>query len=126
MTRHGIDTAAAATTLRALANPGRLEILLRLLQAEASVADLEREVGIRQPNLSQQLGELRDAGLVAGRRESRSVIYALADPAAERLVSAISQGFGGDPARLAAAAPVTARTGGKPHLAAVFAVVSAM
>ena len=90
-----IDTAAAAATLRVLGNETRLQIVLRLLRGEAAVSDLERELGIRQPNLSQQLGELRDAGLVVGRREAKSVIYSLASASQERLVTALSYGFGG-------------------------------
>ncbi len=123
----GIDAAAAALTLRALANENRLQIVLMLLRGEASVGAIERELGMRQPNLSQQLGDLRDAGLVVSRRESRSVLYSLAGPAQERLVTALSYGFGA-----AGAAPLTATSGASPatrtrraHLGAVFARVLA-
>lgn len=118
-----IDVAAAATVLRALANPGRLQIVLRLLDGEASVAELEKELGLRQPNLSQQLAELRDAGLVVGRRRSKFVIYGLADDEQRRLVAALAYGFG------AADAPQLADRvvgGGRPRregLGAVFATV---
>lgn len=122
-----IDTTAAVSTLRALANETRLQIVLRLLRGEAAVGDLERELGLRQPNLSQQLGELRDAGLVLGRRESKSVIYSLAGPAQERLVTALSYGLGAPgaltPPTLAAASP-GARSR-QAHLGAVFARVAA-
>ena len=90
----GFDAASAALTLRALANETRLQIVLMLLGGEASVGTIERELGLRQPNLSQQLGDLRDAGLVISRRESRSVLYSLAGPAQERLVTALAYGFG--------------------------------
>lgn len=123
----GIDAAAAAPTLRALANENRLRIVLMLLGGEASVGGIERELGLRQPNLSQHLGDLRDAGLVISRRESRSVLYSLAGPAQERLVSALSDGFGA-----AGAVPPAARAGASPsartrqaHLGAVFARVMA-
>jgi ArsR family transcriptional regulator len=119
-----IDTAAAAATLRVLGNETRLQIVLRLLRGEAAVSDLERELGIRQPNLSQQLGELRDAGLVVGRREAKSVIYSLANASQERLVTALSYGFGGPgplPQRRTAEATAGTRRG---HLGAVFARVT--
>ena len=121
----GIDTAAAAATLRALGNETRLQIVLRLLRGEAAVADLERELGLRQPHLSQQLGELRDAGLVVGRRESKSVFYSLAGPAQERLITALSYGLGAassaPPRQLPLTHPVARPL--QAHLGAVFAKV---
>jgi DNA-binding transcriptional ArsR family regulator len=123
MKTHPIDTAAAAVALRALGNETRLQIVLRLLQGEAAVSDIERDLGLRQPNLSQQLAELRDAGLVVGRRESKSVIYNLANASQERLVTALSYGFGGaGPAPVAAPTPVIGKR--RAHLGAVFARVT--
>lgn len=122
-----IDAAAAAAALRVLGNETRLQIVLRLLRGELAVGDMERELGLRQPNLSQQLGELRDAGLIVGRRESKSVIYSLAGPSQERLISALSHGFGvGGSAvpQLSAAVPSVTRSR-KAHLGAVFARVTA-
>lgn len=122
-----IDTAAAAATLRVLGNETRLQIVLRLLRGELAVGEMERELGLRQPNLSQQLGELRDAGLVVGRRESKSVIYSLAGPAQERLIIALSYGFGiggAAPPSHSAAAPAAVRSR-QSHLGAVFARITA-
>ncbi|GAN76985.1 ArsR/SmtB family transcription factor [Acidisphaera rubrifaciens] len=89
-----IDVDAAVPRLRTLANPARLRIALRLLQGEVSVATIETSLGLRQPNLSQHLGDLREAGLVTARRESRTVFYSLADAGAQRLVASIAAGFG--------------------------------
>lgn len=123
-----IDAAAAAATLKVLGNETRLQIVLRLLLGELAVGDLERELGLRQPNLSQQLGELRDAGLVIGRRESKSVIYSLAGPAQERLVTALSYGFGlGGPALPRVSATASPSAGSRrARLGAVFARVTAV
>ncbi len=54
--------------LKALANEDRLLILCQLTQGERNVGELETMTGVRQPTLSQQLGILRDEGLVATRR----------------------------------------------------------
>ncbi len=127
MKSSAINAVAAAATLKVLGNETRLQIVLRLLRGELAVGNMERELGLRQPNLSQQLGELRDAGLVVGRRESKSVIYSLAGPTQERLVTALSYGFGlGGPAlpTLPAAASPTAGSR-QAHLGAVFARVTA-
>ncbi len=73
------DPKAAADLLRAMAHPMRLTILCRLVDGELSVGGFESELGLKQPSLSQQLGLLREAGLVTTRREAKSVVYGLAD-----------------------------------------------
>ena len=69
----------AAELLRVVGNASRLQLLCRLADGECSVSQLEDELQIRQPALSQQLAELRRARIVRTRRESRSVFYALDD-----------------------------------------------
>ena len=90
------DIEAAALTLRALANPTRLSVALRLLQGPCTVAMLETDLEVRQPNLSQHLAELRDTGIVSAERQSRNMIYSLAGDARRRLVEALHDGFGGE------------------------------
>lgn len=118
-----VDPTAAAATLRTLANPARLRIALHLLDGERSVAGIEAALGLRQPNLSQQLGELREAGLVASRREVKSVFYRLAGPEQRRLVGAIRHGFGGSPPPAQEMIPAPAQAAARPMLGASFAVV---
>jgi DNA-binding transcriptional ArsR family regulator len=67
------------TVLRVLANENRLLLLCQMSQRELSVSELEAQLGIRQPTLSQQLGVLRAEGLVTTRREGRRIYYAVAD-----------------------------------------------
>lgn len=81
------DHAGAATKfLKSLANEHRLLILCHLIDRERSVGELEGLLGMRQPALSQQLAKLREEGLVATRRESRTIYYRLASTEAERMV----------------------------------------
>jgi DNA-binding transcriptional ArsR family regulator len=89
-----IDIERAVALLRVLANPSRLRITLRLLTGEVSVAALESGLSLRQPNLSQHLGELREAGLVIARRESRAVFYRLAEVAQGVRVHGLLEGLG--------------------------------
>lgn len=118
-----IDVASAAILLRSVGNPSRLSILLHLLQGEKSVAELESELGLRQPNLSQQLAELRNVGLVATRREAKSVFYRHADEAAQRFAAGLVQSFAGAPKPASRANPSTMRDASRQ--AAVFAKVMA-
>ncbi|MFZ2872403.1 ArsR/SmtB family transcription factor, partial [Zavarzinia sp.] len=86
---------SAAEFLKVLANANRLMIVCHLLDGEASVGELETQLGIRQPTLSQQLGILREAGIVIGRREAKSVIYQLSDERARPLIAVMNQLFCG-------------------------------
>src|SRR5690606_38837862 len=63
----------ASAFLRKLSNPDRLLVACALVDSERSVRDLEDSLGIRQPGLSQQLAELREAGLIVGRKEGKQV-----------------------------------------------------
>lgn len=67
----------ACALLKVLAHTDRLVLLCRLAQGEFCVSDLERDLGIRQPTLSQQLGVLRQEGLVSTRREGKHIHYRL-------------------------------------------------
>ncbi len=69
----------AASIARAMADPKRLCVLEQLAAGERSVSDLSRDVGCQVPNMSQHLGVLRTAGLVASRREGNTVFYRLVD-----------------------------------------------
>ena len=95
----------AVSLLKRLGHPMRLQIVCRLVEGEMSVAEMEDELGLRQPSLSQQLGELRNAGIIEPRREAKNVVYRLADTKAERLVETLHALFCPDralPAKTAA------------------------
>ena len=88
------DKALEATSfLKKIANKDRLMIVCRLIQGESALRDLEETLGLRQPSLSQQIGELREAGIIEGRREGKQMFYRLADPRAELLVNTLHQIF---------------------------------
>ena len=71
----------AVTTLKLLANEDRLLLLCQLSQGEKCVGELEEQLGIRQPTLSQQLGVLRGEGVVDSRRQGKNIYYNVTDPA---------------------------------------------
>ena len=78
-----------AQLFRALAHPVRLRILDILARQEACVCHLTAVLEQRQPYVSQQLATLRDAGLVADRREGTLIYYRLAD---EHLAKVLGEG----------------------------------
>ena len=60
---------------RALADPTRRAIFERLTRGESAVKDLTAQLHVSQPAISQHLAALREAGLVAERREGRFAYY---------------------------------------------------
>lgn len=75
-----------AELFKALGHPARVRALEVLAQGEHSVGELQGLVGIELSHLSQQLGVLRRAGLVATRKEGSSVVYALKSPCVAELL----------------------------------------
>lgn len=65
----------ACRLMKVLSHPDRLIILCRLARDELSVGELEAELGVRQPTLSQQLTVLRGQDLVETRREGKQIFY---------------------------------------------------
>jgi DNA-binding transcriptional ArsR family regulator len=79
--------------LKLLGNPQRLLIACLLCEGEYAVSEIEEKLGIRQPTLSQQLGALREAGVIEGRREAKAVIYHLVDDRMRHLLDALHRMF---------------------------------
>lgn len=79
----------ACSLLKTMANEDRLMLLCHLIDTELNVGELESLTQIRQPTLSQQLGVLRDEGLVATRREGKYIYYKLASPAVMRVMQTL-------------------------------------
>src|SRR3954468_13534793 len=75
--REVLDT--AGDLLRALAAPVRIAIVLQLRESQRCVHELVDALSVPQPLVSQHLKILKAAGVVAGERSGREVLYRLAD-----------------------------------------------
>ena len=75
--------------LKTLSHPARLRLACALAEREYAVGELEERLGIRQPTLSQQLGALREAGVVTTRRHAKQIFYRLSEEKAARLIEDI-------------------------------------
>jgi ArsR family transcriptional regulator len=81
------DTAAAAAdSLRLLADDTRLKILWVLMHGEANVGAVADLVGANPPAVSQHLAKLRAAGMVEVRREGTFAYYRACDDHISRIV----------------------------------------
>lgn len=79
--------------LKVLANPDRLLLMCQLSLGELCVSELEERLRIRQPTLSQQLGVLREAGLVNTRRDGKSIYYSIASAEALAVMAVLYEQF---------------------------------
>lgn len=93
-TEHMLERAKYTTAfLRSLSHPSRLVILCRLSEGPARVSELETTLGIPQTAVSKQLARLREEGLVSATRDGRSIVYALADERARRVLQVLYEEF---------------------------------
>lgn len=75
--REILDT--AGDLLRALAAPVRIALVLHLRESARCVHELVDALEVPQPLVSQHLRILKAAGVVAGERSGREVMYRLVD-----------------------------------------------
>lgn len=74
---HGIGDEDLDRIFRALADPTRRAILLRVQESPASVAELTEPFAMSQPAISKHLRVLEEAGLIRRVRDGRRVFSAL-------------------------------------------------
>jgi DNA-binding transcriptional ArsR family regulator len=89
----------ACRLMKVLSNPDRLLLLCHLAQGETRVGELEALSGVAQPTLSQQLGVLREEGLVSTRREGKNIHYSVDSAQALAVMKVVYEQFCGKPQR---------------------------
>lgn len=78
----------AARVFLALSDPTRLQIVQKLAKSKGCVQEIGKSVGKNQPNVSQHLRVLKDAGIVRTKREGKRICYSLADAKVGKLIEA--------------------------------------
>ncbi|MEJ7603294.1 MAG: metalloregulator ArsR/SmtB family transcription factor [Kofleriaceae bacterium] len=74
-----LDVRPLSQLFRALGDETRLRIVALLSHGELCVCHLENALDLSQPNVSRQLGILRNAGIVEARRDGTWVYYSLSE-----------------------------------------------
>jgi len=82
------------TLIKALSHPARLAILESLRGGEACVCHMEALFGWRQAYISQQLSTLREAGIVADRRDGWNIFYRVIKPEIYEVINAVYSASG--------------------------------
>lgn len=85
----------AADFLHLFSTPNRLMLLCYIAKKERSVGEIQEELGLKQPGLSQQLAELRQAGVVQTRRNGRKIYYSVTDRRVDALMQFLMAEFYG-------------------------------
>lgn len=79
----------AAELFRLMAAPMRLKIISSLCNAEKNVGQLLGEINTTQPNMSQHLNTLYQAGVLGKRRDGVQIFYRIVDDRAAKMCRAV-------------------------------------
>lgn len=74
---------------RAMSDPTRSRILLRLIDGPSYPAELARDLGLTRSNVSNHLTCLRGCGIVVATPEGRQTRYEITDPHLSRAMSSL-------------------------------------
>jgi ArsR family transcriptional regulator len=83
--------ASILKSLKLLAEPSRVRIVLLLEKEELSVAELQEILGMGQSTISTYLSQLKHAALVEDRRTGKNILYSLKPGAPKELLVVLRQ-----------------------------------
>jgi ArsR family transcriptional regulator len=81
--------ASILKSLKLLAEPSRVRIVLLLEKEELSVAELQEILGMGQSTISTYLSQLKQAALVEDRRTGKNILYSLKPGAPKELLAVL-------------------------------------
>lgn len=79
----------AAEVFRVMSAPMRLKIISRLCNGEKNVSQLLEEIETTQPNMSQHLNTLYQAGVIGRRRDGVQIFYRIVNDRVVTLCRAV-------------------------------------
>jgi DNA-binding transcriptional ArsR family regulator len=86
-----INYEKVSETLKAMAHPARLKMVVGLLKDECNVAQIQKVLGLPQSTISQHLKILKSAGIIKGRREGTKTCYRVIDVRVRKIVEIIKR-----------------------------------
>jgi predicted transcriptional regulator len=81
-----------AELLKALAHPVRLCIVRGLMENECNVTRIQNCLNLPQSTVSQQLGVLKNKGIIRGQRKGLEICYSVVDEEAKAIVRLLCNG----------------------------------
>ena len=83
-----------AILLKALAHPARIAIIEYLLSVDSCICnDIVDEIKLAQPTVSQHLKELKNAGIIQGEIDGKSICYCINPESFKKMEHFIDQIF---------------------------------
>ena len=83
-----------AILLKALAHPARIAIIEYLLSVDSCICnDIVDEIKLAQPTVSQHLKELKNAGIIQGETDGKSICYCINPESLKKMEHFIDQIF---------------------------------
>ena len=86
-----INYEKVSETLKALAHPARLKMVVGLLKDECNVAQIQKVLGLPQSTISQHLRILKNADIIKGRKEGTKICYRVIDVRVRKIVEIIKR-----------------------------------
>jgi ArsR family transcriptional regulator len=84
------DIEDVVNIFKALACETRLKIVIGLLdKKECNVNLMSEKLGLAQPNVSQHLTILKNAGIIEGYRKGKQICYKIVDEKTEQIIKAL-------------------------------------
>ena len=87
----GINYEKVGETLKALAHPARLKIVVGLIKDECNVAQIQRALRLPQSTISQHLRVLKNVGIIKGRKEGNKTCYRVVDVRVRKIMEIIKR-----------------------------------
>ena len=92
MKNESLQHSRIASKFKALAHPARLKLVERLMEEECCVGAIQECLSLSQPNVSQHIRVLKEAGIIQGRRDKNRICYRMADKAVAKALKIILKG----------------------------------
>lgn len=83
-----------STVFKALSDPTRRQVLQLLRRGPMGAGELAEHFDVTKPTMSAHFAVLREAGLIEGEKNGRSIIYRLRMSVLEEALLSFAQGFG--------------------------------
>jgi ArsR family transcriptional regulator len=84
------DFVHEAEILKVLGHPVRLQIVAGLCTKECNVKNIWECLGLPQATVSQHLAQLKNKGIIEGKRGGAEVFYSVVDPLARKIVDILT------------------------------------
>ncbi len=92
MTDISLEYTEISILFKALSHRARLMLLKNLMERECCVGEIQKCLALSQPNVSQHLRILKEAGIIVGKREKNKICYSISDDRIKKILKVLEIG----------------------------------